>query len=386
MKKIFCFNVLMLISITFLFGQVNTGTLKVFSDLQGITVYIDDVQQANYQEIKNITAGTHYVKVMNGNTKIYSQIITITKDQVTTIFVEAPKDAQSGPPANRQPEQKPADVSNPLAGNKTGTLNIYSEITGITVYLNDIKQGDDVKTINSVPAGNHYLKVMKDGVNIFGEIVTINEGQTTTVLIKNNGQVAEKVLEGKTKEREEYSGSKIDILFAPKNVTVTKGASTLFPGYYGYWGYSNSVSSTSQIADFKIVKGGVEEISDLSLAQLADNKAILETNAKDNASVKRLVNVGAPMLLIGTLTTLVYLADFILDKPILHKSPTHPAYETYVATGAIVTGIFGYAILSGSEKVIPAHYYSVQDAAKDAQDYNRKLKEKLGLPESYDVK
>jgi hypothetical protein len=40
----------------------------------------------------------------------------------------------------------------------------------------------------------------------------------------------------------------------------------------------------------------------------------------------------------------------------------------------------------GADKKYPRHYYNVDEAAQDAQEHNRKLKEKLGLPESYDVK
>ena len=66
------------------------------------------------------------------------------------------------------------------------------------------EQGEDIKTINSVPAGDHYLKVMKDGVSIFGEMVNVKPGQVSTVLIKNSGQVEEKIMEAKTPERQEY--------------------------------------------------------------------------------------------------------------------------------------------------------------------------------------
>jgi hypothetical protein len=102
----------------------------------------------------------------------------------------------------------------PAATGGTGTLNIFSEFTGTTIYLDEIKQGEDVKTVNGIPAGNHYLKVMKDGVGIFGELVAINPGQTTTVLVKNDGQVAEKILEGKTKEREEFNAKKLDVIYS----------------------------------------------------------------------------------------------------------------------------------------------------------------------------
>ena len=74
---------------------------------------------------------------------------------------------------------------------KTGTLKVFSELTGISVYLDDAKQGIDVKEINGVPVGSHYLKVLLGTVSVYGDLVEIKEGQTTTVLIKNTGQVQE---------------------------------------------------------------------------------------------------------------------------------------------------------------------------------------------------
>ncbi len=385
MKRLFVISVLILISVAFSFGQTNTGTLKIFSEIEGISVFVDEIQQTNYQNIEKLPVGTHYVRVMNGTNKVYSQVVTINKDQVTTVLIE--KSNASEPQQTTIQSEKPVDSAPVQQTDKTGTLNIFSEIEGYTVFLNDKSQGQDIRTINSVPAGNHYLKITKEGVNIFGELVTITGGQTTTVLVKNDGQVAQKMLESKSKEREEYNASKIDVLFASKSITQTQGSSTLFPGYYGYWGYSKSISSTTEIPDFKIIQGGVQEISDLTLARLANNKSVLDQNAKDNLKINKMVNIGAPLLLIGTITTLVYLADFTLDKPFLHKNnPEHPEYEAYAATGGILAALVGYGIVSSSSKVIPNHYYRVQDAAKDAQIYNTDLKKKLGLPDDYDIK
>jgi hypothetical protein len=268
-----------------------------------------------------------------------------------------------------------------------GTLNIFSEFTGITVYIDDNKQGDDVKTVNSIPAGNHYLKIMKDGVSIFGELITINPGQTTSVLVKNEGQVAEKIMESKTQERQEYQAKKVDVIYSPNSVSTTQGASTLFPGFYGYYGYSSSVTNTSQVSDFKIIQGGVKEIGDIGLAELAENQEILNTYARINTSVRRQTSVGLGMFLGALLIGGPVLVDILVDKPFLHPVGTSaPNWEIGVATGGILAGTIGYAIVMGADKKYPKHYYSVDMAAKDAQAFNRKLKEKLGLPESYGVK
>jgi hypothetical protein len=389
----------LLISITILIflsialsGQTNTGTLRIFSE-EKVVVFVDENQQSNYQDI-TLTAGTHYVRIMNGDAKVYSQIVTIVKDQVTSVLVETTKTAAPAPLAQPVVPQ-PSDTRPVQSTGKTGTLNIFSELTGISVYLDENKQGDDIKQINAVPAGSHYLKVMKDGVGIFGELITVNEGQTTTVLVKNDGQVAEKIMESKVKERQEYQSNKIDILFSSKSVSQTKGASTLFPGYYGYWGYSNSVTSTSQIADFKIIKGGVEEIFDTKLATLTNNKKVLDAYNADYNSWQKAQQGALITSLVAFVPFAVFTIDICIKKPFLHQAPTDPNASNFSTvpawewTGYILSGLVTWIGLKMSDapstNFIKPHYYKVDEAAKDAQEHNKKLKEKLELPESYDI-
>jgi hypothetical protein len=371
------------------FSQSQTGTLKIFSELKGITVYLDENKQDNFQDIGKIPAGTHYVRIINSEgAKVYGQVVTISKDQVTTILIEAPKNAvQPSDKAVEQVVEKPAEKKNVAQDqNKTGTLKIFSELTGISVYLDENKQGDDIRQISNVPIGSHYLKVLKDGVSIFGELVTITENGITSVLVKNDGQVAEKIMDSKVKEREEYNNSKVDVLLASNSVTTTKGSNTLFPGYYGYYGYSKSVSNTVQVSDFKIIQGGVKEIGDISLATLAGNQEILNRNAADNTKQYKRANHGALIFTASLVIGGTIFADMLVKKPFLHKvGTTAPTWEIATVTGTILTGIIGYAMVMSSDKTHPAHYYDVDNAAKDAQDYNRKLKQKLGLPESYDM-
>lgn len=373
-------------------GQTNTGTLKIFSE-EKVNVFVDENLQANYQDIK-LPAGTHYVRIMLGDAKVYGQIVTIVKDQITSVLVETTKPA--APAAVTQPVvQKPAEVQQTQTSGKTGTLNIFSELTGINVYLDEKKQGDDIKQINAVPAGSHYLKVMKDGVGIFGELITINEGQTTTVLVKNDGQVAEKIMESKVKERQEYQSSKIDVLFSSNSLSRTSGSSTLFPGYYGYYGYSNSATSTTQIADFKIIKGGVEEISDRALASLVSNQSVISAYDADYNSWSKTQSNGAIACIVGLVPAATIWVDIALKKPFLHKNPTGesmnfqavPVWEWTTFIVSAVVCYVGYKLMDAPQKdFIKPHYYRVEDASKDAQAHNKKLKEKLGLPESYDVK
>jgi len=390
MKTLTSFIVLLLISFTSASAQ-NSGTLKIFSE-EPVVVYVDEIQYPDYQAI-TLPSGTHYVKALNRDgARIYSNIVTIKAGEVTSVLIDAsgtavqPAAATAGRPATQTGVQ-PAAQGNPSSQKGTGTLNIFSEFTGVTVYLDDTRQGDDVKLINSIPAGNHYLKIIKDDVSIFGELIAINQGQTTTVLVKNDGQVAEKIMESKTKEREEYHANKIDVIFSTNSVSTTQGASTLFPGYYGYYGYSSSVTNTTQIADFKIIQGGVKEIGDIGLANLVENTNVINRYAGINKSVQRQMNIGLGMFLGALLIGGPVLVDILVDKPFLHPDgTTAPDWEIGVATAGIVSGTIGYVLVMGADKKYPRHYYNVDEAAKDSQEYNRKLKEKLGLPENYDVK
>lgn len=382
-------TVLFLAFITQAYSQVQTGTLKIFSELNGISVYLDESKQENFQEINKIPVGTHYVRIINNEgVKVYGQVVTINRDQVTTILLEAPKNIvlPQERPVNPVVE-KPAENKNVIQDQtKTGTVKIFSELTGIVVYLDENKQGEDIRQINGVPAGSHYLKVLKDGVSVFGELVSVTENSVTSILVKNDGKVAEKIMDGKVKEREEYGNTKVDVILSSNSVTQTTGKSTMFPGYYGYYGYSKSNSVTSQVSDFKIIQGGVKEISDVGLASLTNNQEILNRNAKDNLRTTKMINIGLPLFLGSLFIGGTVFADMLVKKPFLHKvGTTAPGWEVGVATGCILGGIVGYAMVMGSDKTHPAHYYQVDDAAKDAQEYNKKLKQKLGLPETYDM-
>lgn len=377
------FVILLLLAGVSLFGQTgNTGTLKIFTELQGITVFVDENPQTNYQEIKNLATGTHYLRVMSGDTRVYGQIVTIVKDQVTSILIEQSNDVTPKQTVSQPVVQKPVDVVQPQNINKSGTLNIFSEITGISVFLNEIKQGDDIKTINSVPAGNHYLKAMKDGVSVFGELVTVNEGQTTTVLIKNDGQVAEKILSSKVAEQDEFKNKKLDVILSRGMTTTTKGYSDIYPGYYSYWGFSNSISTSTETTDWKIIQGGVKEISEREFASLVENKALTEKIdlqiKKDNKRSVVASLIALPCVIVATCV----LTDMVGSKPWMHKdNPEHPQYETVAAAISIPVGTIAYLV--AMKKPYSGHYTTVDNAAKDAQGYNRKLKEKLGLPENY---
>jgi len=103
--------------------------------------------------------------------------------------------------------------------------------------------------------------------------------------------------------------------------------------------------------------------------------------------ITKITNWGGGMLVGSLLIGGTILADMLVKKPFLHKAGTQTSgFEDGVFVACIIAGTGGYVILNNIEKSTPGHYYSVDGANKDAQTYNKKLKEKLGLPESYDIK
>lgn len=120
MKKLKCFLALTLLSVSLLFGQSNNGTLKIFSD-EPVIVYVDQVQTPNYSEI-SLVAGTHYVKAINADeVKVYSEIVTIVANQVTSIFIESPEPA----PVITQPQPVKIDEPAPVAETPKPKNDIY---------------------------------------------------------------------------------------------------------------------------------------------------------------------------------------------------------------------------------------------------------------------
>jgi hypothetical protein len=62
MKKIFVIA-LMFLSLS-AFAQTKTGTLKIFSELHGISVYVDEIKETANPSAIIVPVGSHYLKVI----------------------------------------------------------------------------------------------------------------------------------------------------------------------------------------------------------------------------------------------------------------------------------------------------------------------------------
>ena len=268
-----------------------------------------------------------------------------------------------------------------------GTVKIFSELKGISVYLDEEFKGVEITTIDSVSIGSHYLKITKDNIIVFGELIEVKSLETTTVLLKDTKEVQDKLLASKYNEQQEYKSKKMDVMLSTSYVTETTGQSNsiYFPGYYSVVGASksNSISVTTSVTDWFFVKGQ-SKISEYEFAKLVNNQNLVDMyniyNAKQNKTSNALMGVGAIIGVAGFSSLLIGL---------LNKNGKYISTDANIAliVSGIVAELFGYALVSVADKSTPmARQYSIENAIKEVNTYNLNLKKSLGLPQEYEPK
>ena len=269
-----------------------------------------------------------------------------------------------------------------------GTVKIFSELKPIKVYLNEEFKGDDIITLDSVSPGSHYLKITKDEIIIYGELIQVKAGEVTTVLIKDSKENKDKLLQSKFKEIQEYKDNRLEVLMSTNYVTSTTGVtkSTYYPGYYVASGVSRTSiqSSTTAVADWFVTKGGVKKLGEPEFARLVNNQDALQRYESDVKGHKSYVNsrfntgcIGGGIFLGGGATFLIL--------SVKDKDNKKPGY----LVGSALCLLFAYGFINvmddDGKYVWQSHYMTVEDAVKYANAYNQNLKKRLGLPENFEL-
>lgn len=65
-----------------------------------------------------------------------------------------------------------------------GKLTIYSEVPNADIYVDAKYLGQDHVTLSSIPAGKHYLRVIKDGWTFQSGVVEVANGEETIIVAK----------------------------------------------------------------------------------------------------------------------------------------------------------------------------------------------------------
>lgn len=334
--------------------------------------------EIKYKKFENLTgptytmlkSGVFEIKYENGSKDIFSQSKTTPSVQVTTA-VDSTK------------VQKPVVTINKP---QKGSIKIYSELTGVNIYLDNLYRGTDIVNIDSISSGSHYLKATKDDVNIYGNLETITGGEVTTVLINNTKEVKEKLLSGKYKEQEEYKSEKIDIMIDTKYITESSGTtkSYYYPGYGSAllgFAKTNSTAVTYSSMDWFVTEGGNKKITEYEFATLTNNQKVINEIIKQNKRAKTLASVGAGFLLPGLVALLLGGYGVIVKPDLIHNRDVNIG----LFAAGLGVGLIGFVILHSSQWA-PNHYYDFDTAVADAKLYNQNLKKKLGLPEDFEPK
>jgi len=273
-----------------------------------------------------------------------------------------------------------------------GTIKVFSELKGINLFLDEVYQGADIINIDSVTIGSHYLKIVKDNIIVFGELVAVNENAVTTVLIKDSEQVQNKLsneklkmekelLESKSDAVKEYNEKHLDILVNTRYVTETNTASEskYYPGYYSSTGKtaSNSVSETKTYTDWFITQGA-KQISHSTFAQIIGEQNKIDEIVAQNKIIKRKrvvrTVIGTPVLITGLVSGGFLVAAIVSSNP-------------WLLPGACYMGGFvGGIMLLVDKPTYKSVYYSNDEAKGKIAIYNQNLKKELGLPENYESK
>ncbi len=263
----------------------------------------------------------------------------------------------------------------------SGTVKIFSEVQGVELFIDEKHVGTNKAEINNIEAGSHYIKAIQNGVVIFSELVSTPADITTTVLIKGTNIPKTTEVSAKYKEQQEYKRKKLDILlsknFQTSGASYTYGDS--FPGYYSIFNssWTKSSSTTYEVSDWKIVQGGLQQISDLQFARMVND---LNTVTYYEQRVKEIEDGYA----LGGILTLGGIVAVIAGFASAVAAPTPAGADpgAITATLGILSTLIGFSMLSATPP--EGHFVAPSTAALQAYEFNQALKSQLGLPENYE--
>jgi hypothetical protein len=135
------------------------GTLSVTSTPSGAAYYVDGVARGSTPgSVTGLDPGTHEVRVTKAGYTDFTDTVTITAGQTTSI--SAP--LQAAAPAG-------------------GSVAARSSPSGAAVYLDSQARGTTPTTLSGVTAGDHVVKITKSGYEDYTVTVTVADGATTEV-------------------------------------------------------------------------------------------------------------------------------------------------------------------------------------------------------------
>ena len=146
-------------------SRAPTGDIEVSSTPVGAAVYLDGSYQGMTHsgsplELTGISPGDHTLELSIENYQDYLNTVSVAPGQTTVIN---------------------AVLVPGVAPGQTGTVQVSSDPSGASIFLDNVFQGESPLTLKNVPAGTHSLLIELSGYDNYTSDLTVSPGQAILV-------------------------------------------------------------------------------------------------------------------------------------------------------------------------------------------------------------
>jgi hypothetical protein len=209
-------------------APVTTGSLSISSTPSGASIYIDGTYKGvTPTVISGISAGSHQVQLTRSGYYDYTRTASVTAGSTTTVSATLTSIPQT-----------------PV----TGSLDISSNPSGASIYVDGTYKGVTPKVVSGLSTGTHSVKLTKNGYGDYALSPSVTAGGTTTVSATLSAAVKASAAPapGSVDIESTPSGAEIYVDGVYRGVTPYRVSGlyggkykvTLsYPGYYEHTGY-----------------------------------------------------------------------------------------------------------------------------------------------------
>ena len=134
------------------------GSLQVMSVPPYATIYVDGVNKGTTDKVINaMSVGSHKITLKKDGYETYEETVDVEEGKTAIVI---------------------ATLSPKLA---YGSLDITSNPSYATIYVDGVNKGTTPKVISDVPAGFHKIKLVKEGYETYEKTVDVKAGKTTAL-------------------------------------------------------------------------------------------------------------------------------------------------------------------------------------------------------------
>lgn len=162
--------------------SASSGTLKVFSNPTGATLFLDGVQKGTTPvTISGVTQGMHTLQLDKAGYYSWTGQAWVQTGAITTVFPILTKSTvvtPTGTPTTKPTTQTPTPTLTPPV---YGTLVVITNPIGAELYLDGVQKGVSPLSFPGIAAGNHTVKAELSGYTSWTGTANVKAGDTTTL-------------------------------------------------------------------------------------------------------------------------------------------------------------------------------------------------------------